>query len=103
MAIENTQNNGKKTEEQLSAERLERYKRDPDKFIELEKIIACLIRSERGPMLYIKGSKPELQVAFAEFHMKIPDTIRRIEMELAKKKLKLYKPTSFLDGLRRRK
>jgi len=96
---------GKKTEAQLAEERLERYKANPYKFVEMSDIIACIIRSDdAGPMLYIKGSKPELQVAWAELNQKIMQTISKMEMEAAMKNQPLIqKANSYLNGLRRRK
>lgn len=100
----NEQNDGKKTEAQLAEERLSRYKADPFKFVEMSDIITCVIRTDDGPpMLYIKGTKFELQIAWAELNQKIMTTISKMEMEAAMKKQKIYKPPSFLDGLRGRK
>ena len=77
---------GKKSEIQLAQERLERYQKDPYKFVEISDVIVCVIRSDdAGPMLYIKGSKPELQVAWAELNQKIMQTISKMEMEAGMK------------------
>ncbi len=93
------QNDGKKTEEQLTQERSERYQKDPYKFVEMSDIIACVIRSEEhGPMLFIKGSKPELQIAYAELSQKIMMEISRMELASASK---IHKPGGgFLRNLR---
>lgn len=95
-------NNGQKTEAQLSEERLERYKKEPDSFIEVKpEIIVCVIRTPKGPMIYIGGNKPELQVAFTELHMRIPGAIQKLDIESAIKNKKLvHVPGSFLGGVR---
>lgn len=98
------QNDGKKTEEQLAQERLERYKQEPYKFVEMSDIIACMIRDkEQGPMIFLRGkSKPELQVAWAELNQKIMTEISRMEMVAAmNKKPKIHKPGGFFGGLRK--
>lgn len=99
--MEDNKNDGKKTEAQLAEERLSRYKADPYKFVEMSDIIACVIRSEEhGPMLFIRGSKPELQCAWAELNQKIMTEISRMEMASASK---IHKPGGFLRNLRRMK
>lgn len=96
------QDNGQKTEVQLTQERLERYQKDPHSFVELSEIIVCVIRSDdAGPMAYIKGNKVELQIAYAELNQRIMQTISKMEMEAAmKNKGLLHKPGGFLSGLR---
>ena len=95
---------GQKTETQLAQERLLRYTSDPDSFIELSEIIVCMIRTEKGPMLYIKGNKPELQIAWAEMNQRIMQMISKMDMEAAlKAQPVIHKAGGFLEGLRRRR
>lgn len=93
-------NDGKKTEEQLAQERLERYKKEPNRFVEVSEMIACVVRtSDAGPMILIKGTKFELQLAWAELNQKIMQKISQQEMEATMKKQALIKP-GFLGGIR---
>ena len=69
----------------LLTERLERYTKDPNTFIEVSEIIACIIRSPFGPMMLIQGTKMELQIGWAELNRRMIDELRRMDLEQAMK------------------
>lgn len=96
--------NGQKTEETLAAERLERYKTQPEAFIETKpEVIVCVIRSPKGPMMYIGGTEQELQVSYAKLNQKIMNTLNSIEIAKAQKRVNIAKPGFFnkLRGMKR--
>ena len=61
-----------KTEEQLMAERLERYQKDPKSFIEISEIILCCIRnpkSQLGVSVFVgRCKRSELDIANVELN-----------------------------------
>lgn len=94
------QNNGKKTEAQLAQERLERYKANPEAFIETKpEIIVCVIRTPEGPMMYIGGSEVELQIAYTKLNQKLMNTLNSIDIAKMQKKVRIAKP-GFFNKLR---
>ena len=95
--------NGQKSELQLAAERLERYKAQPEAFIETKpEVVVCVIRSPKGPMLYLGGTEPELQIAYAKLNQKIMNVLNSIEIAKAQKAVRVANP-GFLNKLRGRK
>ena len=72
-----------KTPEQLASERLARYQANPETFTENTDIVACVMRSPKGPMIMIKGSQVELECAWAQLNLKIMNALRGIELKQA--------------------
>lgn len=94
-----------KTPEQLKQERLDRYQKAPEKFIEISDIVACVMRSPQGLMVYIGGNKQELQIAYAELNEGIMNMLHRIRLEAAMRqeaaKNLIQKPGAMMEFARK--
>jgi hypothetical protein len=92
-----------KTAEQIASERFARYQKNPESFTEHTDIIACFVRSPRGPMIMIKGSQVELECAWAQLNLKIMNALRGIEIKQAEmaKASTIQKPGSMPNFARR--
>ena len=98
--MSNEKDNGQKTVEELAAERMERYKADPNAFVETKpEVILCVIRSPQGPMIYVGGNELELQVAYAKVNQMLLNTFNRMDVAKAKKQVQIANP-GFMKGLR---
>ena len=92
-----------KTPEQIETERLDRYMKNPDSFVELRSLICAAIvdaRSDLGVgILVAQAPRAILDIAQAELIHAINNT--RNGMDQAKKKI--IKPNGILDFARRKK
>lgn len=94
-----------KTTKQLAQERLERYQKNPEKFVEFSEIVVCVKRSTQGLGVYINGDKHELQIAWAELNESIMGILRAMKLEAAMKqeaaKNMIQKPGAMMNFARK--
>lgn len=96
-----SEDNGK-TKEQLSNERLERYKADPESFVEDKDIIAIYFRTEKGHRYGVgRARKTELLMAKGELTFQIDKILTMLEIQ-AKPKIVTKSPKGAFGGIFRR-
>lgn len=95
-----------KTPEQLASERLKRYQENPDSFVEITDIIACVIRNPGvglGVATYIdpRCKRQEFDTAYSELQVSLMDFALqfRMRVDLANKKI-IPAKGGFLQGIR---
>jgi hypothetical protein len=100
-----------KTPEQLKQERLERYKENPDNFVELKDIVMCAIRNPAsgiGISVYTGNCRrSEFDIALAELNHIAQKRLIQMDIEMEMKKQaasKLITPKGgIMNFVRRRK
>jgi len=94
-----------KTTEQLAKERLERYQKDPQSFIEIGEIVACAIKTPGlglGVATFIGNCKrSELDIAYSELNMSM--TERLMELRMAAQTKIIPAKGSMFDFARRKR
>lgn len=95
-----------KTPELIASERLARYQANPESFVELSEIIACVVRNPGlglGVATYIDThtKREEFDIAYSELQVSLIDMALQFRMrqDLATKKV-IPAKGSFLNGIR---
>lgn len=88
-------------EEQKSKQEL--FNEDPDKFIDIRDLVIALMRTDKGPAVYINPkSRAELIQAKGELEVKVLEQILAVDAEVAKNKI--VKPSgSIMNFVRNKK
>jgi hypothetical protein len=103
--------NGKKTEETLAQERLERYQKDPLSFVELQDVIHMTVRNPKSPIgiSVFRGNakRSEVDLSWSELNFVIHKSMAEMDIASAMKhqanKNLIHKAGDFLAGVRRMK
>jgi hypothetical protein len=90
-----------KTNEELIKERLERYQKGPELFIEQSEVIVCVKRTPKGNMIMVNGTAIELKIAYTDITRALLKTID--EIEIANKNQIIQPKHGIVDFIRRKR
>jgi hypothetical protein len=97
-----------KTPEQLAQERLERYQKNPDSFVEISELVVATIKTPKGMSIYISNHclKSDIALSMMELNHGISKMLLRREVESDMKRQAaqgLIKPARGIIDFARRK
>ena len=96
-----------KTEEQLKQERLDRYTKAPDTFVEIDELICAVIRNPKSQLgisvMLGNAKRSEIDLAWAELNHRISFSLRQMDIAAEMKNHPKIIPAKhgMLDGARK--